>query len=305
MPCEARDRSAAPGAGKAASAEVDGGEVFLFGTTATSSGALDASGWWAVVLGFEGEVRCARFADVREEALPRAPWPGVPATSWTSSLSRSAYVAGVGRVREGIAVGDYYQVNLCRVLSAPVPGGADPAGLAGLLARGNPAPYAGAVVLPDHDLAVVSASPELFLRRAGDVVESGPIKGTAPTADELTAKDHAENVMIVDLVRNDLGRVCEFGSVRVPSLCRVEAHPGRALLRPQARGAGPDRPAHLRLAENRGSEDHCRPMARSADLRAGRAGHAPDQRPGPGGAVLDAGQQARKLRGASGRRSGR
>ena len=205
-------------------------------------GALDASGWWAVVLGFEGEVRCARFADVREEALPRAPWPGVPATSWTSSLSRSAYVAGVGRVREGIAAGDYYQVNLCRVLSAPLPGGADPAGLAGLLARGNPAPYAGAVVLPDHDLAVVSASPELFLRRAGDVVESGPIKGTAPTADGLTAKDHAENVMIVDLVRNDLGAVAVTGTVEVPSLCAVEAHPGlvhlvstvRARLRPDA-----------------------------------------------------------------------
>jgi para-aminobenzoate synthetase component 1 len=73
---------------------------------------------------------------------------------------------------------------------------------------------------------VASASPELFLRRAGAVVSSGPIKGTAPIAAGLTAKDRAENVMIVDLVRNDLGRVCEFGSVEVPALLSVEHHPG-------------------------------------------------------------------------------
>ena len=63
---------------------------------------------------------------------------------------------------------------------------------------------------------MASASPERFLRRDGAVVSSGPIKGTAPTPAGLTAKDRAENVMIVDLVRNDLGRVCEWGSVAVP-----------------------------------------------------------------------------------------
>jgi len=87
---------------------------------------------------------------------------------------------------------------------------------------------------------VASASPELFLRRSGDTVESGPIKGTARTAADLLDKDHAENVMIVDLVRNDLGRVAATGSVEVPELCAVEEHPGlvhlvstvRARLRP-------------------------------------------------------------------------
>ncbi len=148
----------------------------------------------------------------------------------------------MGLVRAGIAAGDHYQVNLCRVLSAPLPPSADLVGLAGLLAQGNPSPYAGVVRLPGHDVDVVSASPELFLRRSGDQVESGPIKGTAPTAAGLTDKDRAENVMIVDLVRNDLGAVAVTGSVEVPALNAVEQHPGlvhlvstvRARLRPDA-----------------------------------------------------------------------
>ncbi len=206
---------------------------------------LDGSGWWAVVVDFEGTVRCARFADVREAALPPGRWPGVPTGAWTSSMTREQYVAAVGAVRAGIAVGDHYQVNLCRVLSTDLPDTADtadPAGLAGLLAVGNPAPHAGVVSLAAYDVSVVSASPELFLRRDGDVVESGPIKGTATTADGLTDKDRAENVMIVDLVRNDLGVVAVTGSVEVPALCAVEEHPGlahlvsrvRARLRPEA-----------------------------------------------------------------------
>jgi para-aminobenzoate synthetase component 1 len=69
-------------------------------------------------------------------------------------------------------------------------------------------------------------SPELYLSRDGDVVESRPIKGTGRTREDLLPKDHAENVMIVDLVRNDLGRVAEVGSVSVPELCAVEEHPG-------------------------------------------------------------------------------
>jgi para-aminobenzoate synthetase component 1 len=208
----------------------------------TDVAALDGSGWWAVVVGFEGDVVCAKFADVREAPLPAAPWPGVPLGSWSSSMSRDDYLAGVERIREGIAAGDYYQVNLCRVLSAPLPRGADLAGLARLLAAGNPAPYAGTVSLPAHDLALATASPELFLRRRGDVVESGPIKGTATTPEGLLPKDYAENVMIVDLVRNDLGVVAATGSVEVPALCAVERHPGlvhlvstvRATLRPGA-----------------------------------------------------------------------
>jgi para-aminobenzoate synthetase component 1 len=82
------------------------------------------------------------------------------------------------------------------------------------------------VRVPSHDVHVASASPERFLRRDGDVVVSQPIKGTAATIDAFLAKDYAENVMIVDLVRNDLGRACDFGSVEVPALCAIEPHPG-------------------------------------------------------------------------------
>ena len=186
--------------------------------------ALDSTGWWVVVVTYEGAAVCARFEDVRPAPLPVAPWTGPAKDAWTSSMDERAYLRGVEEIRARIAAGDVYQANLCRVLSAPLPDDADLAGLAAVLARGNPAPYAGLVRVPGAD--VVTASPELFLRRDGDVVSSGPIKGTGRTPADLTDKDRAENVMIVDLVRNDLGRVCRTGSVTVPALCAVEAHPG-------------------------------------------------------------------------------
>ena len=80
--------------------------------------------------------------------------------------------------------------------------------------------------MPSAGCQVASASPERFLRRDGDRVASSPIKGTAADPSGFLPKDRAENVMIVDLVRNDLGRVCEWGSVEVPALCAVEQHPG-------------------------------------------------------------------------------
>ncbi|WP_086574471.1 MULTISPECIES: chorismate-binding protein [Streptomyces] len=203
--------------------------------------ALESAGWWAVVADFEGGLTCARFGDVRPAPAP-APvpgrWRGPAPEDWTSSLDRDAYVAGVRRVREHIAAGEVYQANLCRVLSAPLPDpdAADVDALTALLARGNPAPYAGTVRLPAHGVEVATASPELYLRRSGRTVESGPIKGTGRTAEDLLEKDHAENVMIVDLVRNDLGRVCATGSVTVPALCAVEPHPGLVHLVSTVRG---------------------------------------------------------------------
>ncbi|MEU2868024.1 chorismate-binding protein [Streptomyces olivoreticuli] len=206
--------------------------------------ALDSTGWWAVVADFEGGLLCARFGDVRPAPVPTADpgrWHGPAREDWTSSLDRAAYVAGVRRIREHIAAGEVYQANLCRVLSAPLPDTADGApadidALTALLAHGNPAPYAGTVRLPAHGVEVATASPELYLRRTGRTVESGPIKGTGRTAADLLEKDHAENVMIVDLVRNDLGRVCATGSVTVPALCAVEPHPGLVHLVSTVRG---------------------------------------------------------------------
>ncbi|MFG2643818.1 chorismate-binding protein [Streptomyces sp. NPDC048370] len=203
--------------------------------------ALDSAGFWAVSADFEGRLTCARFGDVRSDPVP-APvpgaWRGPGAGDWTSSLDRAAYTAGVRRIREHIARGEVYQANLCRVMSAPLPDprAADVDALTALLARGNPAPYAGTIRLPGHGVEIATASPELYLRRTGRTVESGPIKGTGRTAEDLLEKDHAENVMIVDLVRNDLGRVCATGSVTVPELCAVEPHPGLVHLVSTVRG---------------------------------------------------------------------
>ena len=190
--------------------------------------ALDGgAGVWAVVASFEGDLVCARFDDARPATpWPGEPWVGPPRDAWVSSIDEDAYKKGVTTIRDAIARGDVYQVNLCRVLSAPLPADADAAALGAALADGNPAPFSAVIRLPDHDVHVASASPERFVRRDNNVVISQPIKGTAATIDGFLAKDYAENVMIVDLVRNDLGRACEFGSVEVPALCAIEPHPG-------------------------------------------------------------------------------
>ncbi|MBD3778549.1 MAG: chorismate-binding protein [Micrococcales bacterium] len=209
---------------------------------------LRAPGHWVLVGEFEGRVAAWRFASSRPGAVDDddgTGWHGPGPGSWRSSLSRQGYVDGVGAVRSAIREGTVYQANLCRVLSAPLPagpGGAEPdaRALGALLAAGNPAPYAGGVHVPAGAAVppvwVVTASPELFLRVADGWVTSAPIKGTAPEPEGLTAKDHAENVMITDLVRNDLQRVCEPGTVEVTTLLGVERHPGLAHLVSTVRG---------------------------------------------------------------------
>jgi para-aminobenzoate synthetase component I len=135
---------------------------------------------------------------------------------WERSWTDAEYGAAVEAVREAIAAGDVYQVNLVQHLSAPFRG--DPVALAGALAPLHPlAPRP----LVGDGWAIVSASPEFFLRRRGRTVWTMPIKGTRPQGVAgLTEseKDAAEHVMIVDLERNDLARVCEPGSVRWPEL---------------------------------------------------------------------------------------
>lgn len=193
--------------------------------------ALDGTGQWAVVLPFDGPPVCARFSRVAPARPWRGrPWVGVDPSGWRTSLDRDAFCRGVETIRAAIGQGDVYQVNLTRVLRTALPAGADVAALGAALADGNPAPFSAVVRLPDHGIHVASASPERFLERDGSRVWSSPIKGTATTPDHFLAKDRAENVMIVDLVRNDLGRVCEWGTVAVPSLLAVEEHPGLAHL---------------------------------------------------------------------------
>nr|WP_226963967.1 chorismate-binding protein [Tetrasphaera sp. F2B08] len=189
-------------------------------------------GWWAIVVTFEGQITALRFEEVCGGAAhaavhPRSgsPWAGLTGR-WRTSMGRDAYEKGVAEIRRRIAAGTVYQVNLCRVLSHDLAGWPDLAALSAVLEQGNPAPYAGLVDVRSAGVGVVCASPELYLRVDGRRVTSGPIKGTATTADALLPKDVAENVMIVDLVRNDLSHVCEPGTVEVEALCAVENHPG-------------------------------------------------------------------------------
>ncbi|HSI26876.1 MAG TPA: anthranilate synthase component I family protein, partial [Aeromicrobium sp.] len=136
-----------------------------------------------------------------------------------------AHRRSVRRALEHIAAGDIFQVNLCARLEASFDGDPLDAFCAGVEAL---AP-AYAAFIDSADGAIVSFSPELFLRRTGDEVLTSPIKGTAPLDSDVrelvaSAKNRAENVMIVDLMRNDLGRVSTPGTVRVPALVRPERH---------------------------------------------------------------------------------
>jgi para-aminobenzoate synthetase component 1 len=137
--------------------------------------------------------------------------------TWERTWADDGYAAAIESARAAIARGDVYQVNLVQHLSAPFEG--DPFALAPALAPLRPlapAPLAG------DGWTIVSASPELFLRRRGRTVSTMPIKGTVAAAIDSealhSAKNNAEHVMIVDLERNDLSRVCEPGSIRWPEL---------------------------------------------------------------------------------------
>ncbi|HZT83634.1 MAG TPA: anthranilate synthase component I family protein [Gemmataceae bacterium] len=176
--------------------------------------------------------------DLRPDQLcPQYPLPGHDGV--LSNFDRPGYLAAARRAVEYVHAGDCFQVNIAQRLLARSAG--PPLELYGRLRERNAAPFAGYFQAGRH-FAVASASPERFLRvTAGggghppDEVQTHPIKGTRPRgrtpeedqarAAELlaSAKDRAENVMIVDLLRNDLGRVCQYGSVRVEAVCRVES----------------------------------------------------------------------------------
>jgi para-aminobenzoate synthetase component 1 len=164
--------------------------------------------------------------------------PARPVLELRSRTSHGDWVRQVSVIRDSIAAGSIYQANLTRRLEAPFDG--DPWSLFRRLRVGDPALFAGFLDLGRSPMtgamrAVLSASPEPFLAIDGErIVSADPIKGTRPRGDTLeadrallrqllaSAKDQAENVMIVDVLRNDLGRVCEPGSVRVPRLLRPE-----------------------------------------------------------------------------------
>jgi para-aminobenzoate synthetase component 1 len=153
--------------------------------------------------------------------------------SCSSNLSRAEFIAQVQRAQAYIRAGDIYQVNLSQRLSAPLPCSAWR--LFERLSAVSPAPFS--AYLDCGDSQIVSSSPELFLRLSGSHIQTRPIKGTRPrSADPMrdtqltyelqtSAKEMSELVMITDLLRNDLGKVCEYGSVQVPELVRLERFP--------------------------------------------------------------------------------
>jgi para-aminobenzoate synthetase component I len=181
-------------------------------------------GFWAISVSFEGEWTCANFAEVVESEFPSVQSEFV-SSQFHSSMDRETYISYVRAIQEDISNGWVYQVNACRVLSASISNDFSLSGLFASILQNNPAPYATYMRIPGTEIA--SASPELFLRRRGKVLTSSPIKGTRPTGGpEFGSKDNAENVMIVDLIRNDLGQICKDGSIDVPRLLAVERHPG-------------------------------------------------------------------------------
>lgn len=149
-----------------------------------------------------------------------------------AGMGREKFLAAVRRAKEWIAAGDIYQVNLAQGFSAPV-GGGSLFGLYEILRQASPAPMGAWLGLDGKE--VLCTSPELFLKMSGNVVETRPIKGTRPRfrdADEdrrsavelqTSEKEVAELVMITDLLRNDLGQVCEFGSVEVSGMLQLES----------------------------------------------------------------------------------
>ncbi|WP_272474208.1 aminodeoxychorismate synthase component I [Baekduia alba] len=195
-------------------------------------------GWWFEALWAEAraDALTARRAELaaRVAAGVGGPRP-VRTSAWRATPSVAGHARAVQACRERIAEGDLFQANLALRLRADLDGDA-----VDLLARGVEALAPDrAAWLAGPDGAIASLSPELFLTRHGDVVRSAPIKGTRPrpaedddAAEALRAelaaseKDRAENVMIVDLMRNDLGRVCEPGTVAVTALAEVRPHAG-------------------------------------------------------------------------------
>jgi para-aminobenzoate synthetase/4-amino-4-deoxychorismate lyase len=198
---------------------------------------LDPDGrWWFEALWTEPRARTLRMR-VRafEERAARAPKPQRFATTpWRATPGTSGHALAVGACRERIRAGDLFQANICIRLESQLSGA--PIDLFARAVEGLRPDRA--AFLSDSSGAVASLSPELFLERHGRRVRSAPIKGTRPrpgdprraarerAALEASEKDRAENVMIVDLVRNDLGRVCRPGSIHVDALAEARAHAG-------------------------------------------------------------------------------
>ncbi|ENC6422595.1 aminodeoxychorismate synthase component I [Aeromonas veronii] len=191
-----------------------------------------ATGDWQLVHWGDEAGLANRLAWLEQQQAKPAPAFALQG-SWQSNMSRAEYGEKFARIQEYLAAGDCYQINLTQRFSAPYQG--DEWQAYCLLATANKAPFSAFIRLPES--ALLSLSPERFLLLDGRHIETKPIKGTRPrhpdpatdrqVAQELAQadKDRSENLMIVDLLRNDIGRVSRPGSVNVPHLFAVESFP--------------------------------------------------------------------------------
>ena len=164
-----------------------------------------------------------KFATVVNADFPDATWSPIK-SQWHSVPNEKEYISYVERVRELIAQGWVYQVNACRRITTE-DSNDNLRGLFSGILNNNPAPWASYLEIPNLNIA--SASPELFLQRLGSRVKTSPIKGTQLLGStEFGVKDQSENIMIVDLMRNDLGMICQSGTVEVSRLLYSQDHPG-------------------------------------------------------------------------------
>ncbi len=204
------------------------GKIWIISTGLDATGtrfekrALEKVAWWKSLL-----------AKVSETTHPPSSFTSHSKTEPISNLTKEAFEERVRRAQAYIRTGDIYQVNLSHRLTATWPGTGFE--LFSALSTVSPAPFAAYVDCGNFQIA--SSSPEQFLRLSGPHIRTRPIKGTRPRSNDPTrdaqlsyelqtsAKEMSELVMITDLLRNDLGRVCEYGSVQVPELMRLERYP--------------------------------------------------------------------------------
>lgn len=191
------------------------------------------------------EVGAAQSPHAKERAAwlleqleaPPAPVPDlacVARDSWVSNFTPQGFRDAVCKVQDYIRSGDIYQANIAQRFQAPLPKGFDDWAFYKALRRANPAPFA--AFLRDGDTTIASSSPERFVSLNEGLAEARPIKGTARRSDDpaqdaalaaqlsTSEKDRAENVMIVDLLRNDLSRICQPGTVKTPVICGLETY---------------------------------------------------------------------------------
>lgn len=189
----------------------------------------------------DAKKRCRRAAERIEHALHLIDRPALPLGSavlqdaaWRSNFTKSAYQAAIEKVRAHIFAGDIYQANIAQRFEIDLPEDFSSFAFYERLRATNPAPFG--AYLSFGETVIASSSPELLLRKRGAFVEARPIKGTMKRAIDpiedvyrgvalrASEKDRAENIMIVDLLRNDLSRVCRPHSVEVPVLCGLESY---------------------------------------------------------------------------------